>query len=506
MRPSTSPLRELVHKRDFYAGGLMVLLGLFIAIKGSSAYRLGTLMHMGPGFLPTALGVLLVLIGIAIAAAAVPQTEDGVPADESLLPEKPEWWAWFCILASPVLFIVFGFYTGMAIGTFACVFIAALGDRDVTFKSASILSLIVTGFGVTLFVRLLQVPLAVFTTFPLEIGAVFCAAAVLAYYVFRPLVGSVVTGVTVAVVLAVVYEAGLFYIPVTSTFIFAGLLSYFAFRQASPQLLTAYAVEIIPPVFAVANILGLLFYLSAANIVGILASGGAQTVAMNVIIAFAAIGALAFAIGLYFPRGVAASTTGVDRTGSGNWSTLAFACALAVLAALCVPDKPYLSFSHTGTLFYLGLVALVLLLIGAMAWGGVFYPPVSKAQPGTTGAAPATSSKLFRRTESAIPFALAGTITVGAVVAITSRLALATKPEGALLLGGVIAAMYALGVLVAPGTRTLATDPESVPNRRLFPGSEGYMPYLLALVMAVLALEVSTALDLFSNFLQRGVQ
>ena len=69
LRPSTSPLRELMGKRDFYAGGLMILLGLGIALKGTS-YRAGTLMHMGPGFLPTALGVLLVLLGIAIAAAA----------------------------------------------------------------------------------------------------------------------------------------------------------------------------------------------------------------------------------------------------------------------------------------------------------------------------------------------------------------------------------------------------------------------------------------------------
>ena len=70
MQPSTSLLRDLVRKRDFYAGGLMMLLGLGVALKGSS-YRAGTLMHMGPGFMPTALGIILVLLGIAIAAAAL---------------------------------------------------------------------------------------------------------------------------------------------------------------------------------------------------------------------------------------------------------------------------------------------------------------------------------------------------------------------------------------------------------------------------------------------------
>ena len=70
MQSITDPFRELTRKRDFYAGGLMLLIGLGVALKGWSSYRLGTLMHMGPGFLPTALGAILALIGIAIAGAA----------------------------------------------------------------------------------------------------------------------------------------------------------------------------------------------------------------------------------------------------------------------------------------------------------------------------------------------------------------------------------------------------------------------------------------------------
>jgi len=47
-RPSTS-LRDLIGKHDFCAGGLMLLLGLSIALKGST-YNAGTLMHMGRAF------------------------------------------------------------------------------------------------------------------------------------------------------------------------------------------------------------------------------------------------------------------------------------------------------------------------------------------------------------------------------------------------------------------------------------------------------------------------
>jgi putative Ca2+/H+ antiporter (TMEM165/GDT1 family) len=158
VRPSTSSLGDVVRKRDFYAGGLMILLGLGIALKGAT-YRSGTLMHMGPGFLPTALGILLVLIGIAIGATALGPSEE----DQAILPPNPQWWAWFCILMSPILFILFGRYFGMIPGTFACVFIAALGDRNRTWKSTIILATVVTAFGVGLFSYFLQVPMPILT-------------------------------------------------------------------------------------------------------------------------------------------------------------------------------------------------------------------------------------------------------------------------------------------------------------------------------------------------------
>jgi hypothetical protein len=163
LRPAHSPvvhlIQNLVRKRDFYAGGLVILFGLVMALKGPS-YRLGTLMHMGPGFLPTALGVILIFLGVLIAGAAV-ATPEG--EDERIMPEHPEWLGWACILAGPLCFILFGSYFGLIPGIFACVFVSALGDRTATLKSSVVLAAVVTVFGVGLFSYLLQVPMPLLT-------------------------------------------------------------------------------------------------------------------------------------------------------------------------------------------------------------------------------------------------------------------------------------------------------------------------------------------------------
>jgi hypothetical protein len=205
---------EMLRKRDFYAGLLMVAFGLVMAVHGPS-YSLGTLMHMGPGFLPTSLGVILIVLGVAIALPAflpvlmgalaefgvgfarryVEHAEAGMARTagssdelgfssstaesyegkhagdelgERILPEHPQWFAWACILASPLAFIIFGQYlpiSGLGPATFTCVFVASLGDRDANWLSSIFLSCLITFFGVVLFHFVLQIPMPVLKIF-----------------------------------------------------------------------------------------------------------------------------------------------------------------------------------------------------------------------------------------------------------------------------------------------------------------------------------------------------
>jgi hypothetical protein len=152
------------HRRDFCAGGLMILFGLVAAVNGPN-YHIGTLTRMGPGFMPTVLGVVLIILGVLIAGTATVEAavegEHDEHGDENLLPANPQWLAWLCILAGPFLFIVFGTIGGMAPGTFACVFVSGLGDRDMNWKRALVLAACVTVFGVALFHYLLQLPMPV---------------------------------------------------------------------------------------------------------------------------------------------------------------------------------------------------------------------------------------------------------------------------------------------------------------------------------------------------------
>ena len=72
----------LIKKRDFYAGGIMILLGAGITLN-STTYNTGTLMHMGPGMFPFILGVTLTFVGLMIFGTAVVTP---LGDDETILP------------------------------------------------------------------------------------------------------------------------------------------------------------------------------------------------------------------------------------------------------------------------------------------------------------------------------------------------------------------------------------------------------------------------------------
>ena len=136
----------------------MTLIGAAVTLD-STTYDGGTMTHMGPGMFPLILGIVLTAIGVLIFGAALATP---LGPNESILPEQREWRGWACILAGPMLFILFGEFLGMAPATFVCVFVSALGDRTATLRGSALLALGVTFFGVLLFSYILQLPFPIF--------------------------------------------------------------------------------------------------------------------------------------------------------------------------------------------------------------------------------------------------------------------------------------------------------------------------------------------------------
>ncbi len=142
-------------KKDYYAGVLMILAGLCAAYVGSG-YRLGTLSRMGPGFFPTSLGILLTAVGAAIGVGASLATTDA-RADFAF-----DLRGCSAILGGLIAFVLVGRSGGLALATFALVFISAIGDRSNTFRQALWLALVMVVIAIVVFHWALRLQLRLF--------------------------------------------------------------------------------------------------------------------------------------------------------------------------------------------------------------------------------------------------------------------------------------------------------------------------------------------------------
>ncbi len=145
----------MMRRVDTWAGALCLGIGL-LTLWQANLDSMGTLGAMGPGFYPAILGAMLAVVGVLIAA------NGGEAAEEDPLhamPKGAEWRGRLCIVAGIALFILCAGRLGMVIATFGCVFVAALGDRQATWRGSATLAAGITVFGAVLFHVLLGVSL-----------------------------------------------------------------------------------------------------------------------------------------------------------------------------------------------------------------------------------------------------------------------------------------------------------------------------------------------------------
>ncbi len=145
----------MLRRSDTWAGLLCLAIGL-LTLWEANRYSIGTLGHMGPGFYPAVLGTLLAIVGALIVLTGGPAVDvDPLHA----VPEGAEWRGRLCIIGGIVLFILLAENLGLIAATFACVFVAAMGDRKATIPASLALACAITVFGALLFRGLLGVNL-----------------------------------------------------------------------------------------------------------------------------------------------------------------------------------------------------------------------------------------------------------------------------------------------------------------------------------------------------------
>jgi len=123
------PSRDLT---DIVGGLLVIALGVF-AVLHAQQYELGSLQRMGPGFFPTAIGYLLIVLGLFIALPAL------FRAGPSL---QINWKGCFWVLLSIFTFAFTLDYVGLPLAAILAV-IAATGVGGLRWRTRFILAIAV---------------------------------------------------------------------------------------------------------------------------------------------------------------------------------------------------------------------------------------------------------------------------------------------------------------------------------------------------------------------------
>ncbi len=146
---------ELGENQDFFAGVLLIGIGLAAVVIAQKNYPMGTTLHMGPGYFPTVLGVIMTVLGFYILVRGLIRGErvEGV-------------WGIRPLVLVTLGIVAFGFVMdrfGMVPALFAQFFISALGGHEFKFKEVLILAMIMTVASWFIFLYGLNLPYRLFS-------------------------------------------------------------------------------------------------------------------------------------------------------------------------------------------------------------------------------------------------------------------------------------------------------------------------------------------------------
>lgn len=118
---------ETRNYRDIFCGLILALAGAFVSVYSLSNNTLGTISRMGPGLFPTALGVILSVLGISILITAF---FGSLTRSENFL-ERVDYRAFLSVIGSVVVFAVLVMPFGMVPAVIATVFVSRLAEEKI---------------------------------------------------------------------------------------------------------------------------------------------------------------------------------------------------------------------------------------------------------------------------------------------------------------------------------------------------------------------------------------
>ena len=140
------------HPKDFFAGVIFIAFGIAAIVIGSN-YALGTAARMGPGYFPRILGILLILLGGALALRSLRLQGAPIPA-----------WKWrptLIVLGSVVLFGLIVTRLGLVLSTIVLIVLASVASHEFRPKEAVISAILLAALAVGVFVIGLKLQLPI---------------------------------------------------------------------------------------------------------------------------------------------------------------------------------------------------------------------------------------------------------------------------------------------------------------------------------------------------------
>jgi putative tricarboxylic transport membrane protein len=129
--------------KDFLAGLIFVAFGVAAIVLGS-AYPLGTAARMGPGYFPRILGILLIVLGGALALRALRLKGTPLPG-----------WKWRPVLVILLSVVVFGIVLtriGLVLSTVGLIVAASVASHEFRPKEALISGILLAALAAGVFV------------------------------------------------------------------------------------------------------------------------------------------------------------------------------------------------------------------------------------------------------------------------------------------------------------------------------------------------------------------